>query len=1177
MNGTRQGDFSRLLFDPRKRFSAVRVQQGRVQLDADFNEATDILAHRLASQTADLLGESGTPAAHPGFGLTPSRCCLEIGLDQSFVLIGGSEGIEIHPPEGPAAGFGVEVRVLPRGEGPIFGCWVRREGDARFKPIYGLRIDGGRLLFHRPGVAELATGVRDDLLGRLHRLAVSWSHDETVLELDGEVVARDGGGVAVPHGPVLFLLGARQPPAFVGLLCELRLWRGAHTAEQRARLGESELDGGEPGLAGWWRFEREPGEREPRDERIPDRSRHGHEALVRGSASPPRWLPCDLEIGAGRFYLDGILCESVEPVPFGAQPDLPGIVLPQPRGREREHHLLYLDVWERSVSAIEEPAIREIALGGPDTTLRDQVVAQVRAMRLESSIERPTARELHEAWPRLSAPLADRGRLGKLIARRRHTASARLDNLLYRIEIHDGGDGHVAAVAALERVVPLAAMAEGEPGAPAWLTRVILAHWEEGWRVGQPVEVFRHGTSPQDPPRPLARVVALDPETQALTLDLDLGASPPPRVSELRLRRVATFKWSRSNASAVYPIAAVDPGNPLLRARPTSRGALGLEAGAWVELVDDRVALLQRAEPLHRVEKIDALRQQIALSPAPGTTGARLEHHPFLRLWDQQGRGVTSWGVVPATGGDWQEIEAAIQIRFGYDGHYRSGDYWLLPSRTLSQDVEWPRDARGAPRLLAPHGVDHACTPLALLTYEPEGFHLLDLRRTFQPYVTGAVSKAGDWMEGPLDVRAAVAVRGELKVEGDAHCGAVYGPLRSANAVDTPQLVDRSVTRAKLASGIGLVPDGYSILGTGAEAPAGYRYGGLALTHFLDDPRWVDRRQMPGGPPGPLASAALGGRVYTLLESGILWEYDPRADNWSRKADLPVPSRRMALAALGGRLYAAGGLDSSGHSSDRTFEYEPQTNAWTERARLGTARGSFALVACGGRLHALGGLRDSPSGKCTTARHEAYDPLTDTWSRRRPLPVRQHAFGGAALGSWIHAVGGEQRPLFGRWGRSLTNAHLAYNAQADRWAARRAALPTPRRSALLVETLGKLYAVGGESELGWLRDFECYDPNVDRWLSRPPLHSAIELPGAAAAGGVVYVTGALRAGGALIEECQVATKLYVHERAGEAPTPPPERSTTGTRSAPPVVTRPFEVSALPELSPESFSLQPLSR
>ena len=57
-----KGDFSRLTFDRAKHYSGVRMQQGRVQLDADWNEQMDILQHYLATEVTDFIGDSGVPA-----------------------------------------------------------------------------------------------------------------------------------------------------------------------------------------------------------------------------------------------------------------------------------------------------------------------------------------------------------------------------------------------------------------------------------------------------------------------------------------------------------------------------------------------------------------------------------------------------------------------------------------------------------------------------------------------------------------------------------------------------------------------------------------------------------------------------------------------------------------------------------------------------------------------------------------------------------------------------------------------------------------------------------------------------------------------------------------------------------------------------------------------------------
>ncbi len=65
-----KGDFTRSTFRPRKHYSSVRMQQGRVQLDADWNEQVDIAAHRVESDTCDVVGRYGVPFLNPGFLIT---------------------------------------------------------------------------------------------------------------------------------------------------------------------------------------------------------------------------------------------------------------------------------------------------------------------------------------------------------------------------------------------------------------------------------------------------------------------------------------------------------------------------------------------------------------------------------------------------------------------------------------------------------------------------------------------------------------------------------------------------------------------------------------------------------------------------------------------------------------------------------------------------------------------------------------------------------------------------------------------------------------------------------------------------------------------------------------------------------------------------------------------------
>jgi hypothetical protein len=79
-----KGDFSRDTFDATKRYSRVLQQQGRVQLDADWNEQASISTHYLRSLALDLIG----PHGGPGDGFKISRLPAAAGQPLTDLGIG---------------------------------------------------------------------------------------------------------------------------------------------------------------------------------------------------------------------------------------------------------------------------------------------------------------------------------------------------------------------------------------------------------------------------------------------------------------------------------------------------------------------------------------------------------------------------------------------------------------------------------------------------------------------------------------------------------------------------------------------------------------------------------------------------------------------------------------------------------------------------------------------------------------------------------------------------------------------------------------------------------------------------------------------------------------------------------------------------------------------------------
>jgi len=80
------GDYSRVRFDPKNDFGAMLMQQGRVQLDADWNEWAALLDRRWRAETVDIIGRGTVPKETPeGFRVQIAAGGLTIGRGRIYV------------------------------------------------------------------------------------------------------------------------------------------------------------------------------------------------------------------------------------------------------------------------------------------------------------------------------------------------------------------------------------------------------------------------------------------------------------------------------------------------------------------------------------------------------------------------------------------------------------------------------------------------------------------------------------------------------------------------------------------------------------------------------------------------------------------------------------------------------------------------------------------------------------------------------------------------------------------------------------------------------------------------------------------------------------------------------------------------------------------------------------
>ena len=358
----------------------------------------------------------------------------------------------------------------------------------------------------------------------------------------------------------------------------------------------------------------------------------------------------DLTIAPGRFYARGRLCELELTTTYGTQPDLPNPEFtisiatsplsppasPPSDAAERTQlmlkpgiYIVYIDVSQPEITARDDPRIREVALGGPDTTTRLKNVWQVKLLPVSEALTSPPGRDVtckteFKEWNELIG-----AGTGKLNARTKisedeknpcllppNAGYSRLENQLYRVEIHKGG----------------------------------------------------------------------------------------------KTRDEARFKWSRDNGTVETTIEKVD-GKDVIVSDIGKDDVLGFAGGQWVEIIERESELKNAPHPLVQIEAIQPETRTITLKTSAAAfakkTGLK------LRRWDQSENAAED-GVKITQG--WLNLEGGIEVLFS-QGSYRPGDYWLIPARTATGEIEWPpfEIPNTAPIAQPPAGIRHHFCRLALI------------------------------------------------------------------------------------------------------------------------------------------------------------------------------------------------------------------------------------------------------------------------------------------------------------------------------------------------------------------------------------------------------------------------------------------------------------------------------
>ena len=217
----------------------------------------------------------------------------------------------------------------------------------------------------------------------------------------------------------------------------------------------------------------------------------------------------------------------------------------------------------------------------------------------------------------------------------------------------------------------------------------------------------------------------------------------------------AKFKWSRNNGTTVSAIDSIK-GNTINLVNIGRDDLQSFKVNQWVEILDEEQELKNEPGMLLRLQK--AFNTQLDVIGNPVESQFSGKKKLKVRGWHD-----TDKNEIPVSA-DWFEIENGIYLKFELDKEatYKTGDYWLIPARAVTKDIDWDYGKSGERKKERSHGIQHHYSPLALVKCENEKFtEIKDYRQTFLP-LKDALDKTGDIMTGDLEIQANLYVTGKL-------------------------------------------------------------------------------------------------------------------------------------------------------------------------------------------------------------------------------------------------------------------------------------------------------------------------------------------------------------------------------------------------------------------------------
>ncbi|RKU10008.1 hypothetical protein C6503_20195 [Candidatus Poribacteria bacterium] len=296
-----------------------------------------------------------------------------------------------------------------------------------------------------------------------------------------------------------------------------------------------------------------------------------------------------------------------------------------------------------------------------------------------------------------------------------------------------------------------------------------------------------------------------------------------------------------------------------------------------------------------------------------------------------------------------------------------------------------------------------------------------------------------------------------------------------------------------------------------------------------------------------IATAVVDDKIYIMggtLENvgapdgvSTVEEYDPQTNTWRRVADMPTRRYYPKAAVVNDIIYVFGGwYQEKGVKTEypvRVEAYDPATDTWTRKKDMPVPRVHPAVGAVDEKIYIIGGSTGwGGEDERRMDRVDIYDPATDTWEAGTKMPTRRDAYLGGVVNNHIFVIGG-----YGPPGGQVLSAIEEYDPISRQWQKKKDMLNVKFsfRTAVVEDDI---YVIGGiDKSREYLATVDVYNPQTETWSDIPAMPTPMYPQGAATVNGTIYVFGGIGADGQFFPDVVAFdTGFRAVEATGKMPT-----------------------------------------